>query len=254
MKKSQIIVDEKGEESLIKYTFTYHKHNYLAASSSPYVKDSIYFREILRQQGRVVLDYLSTEDKKSIPAVYQNIEKTHPVSRGEHYLVDEQIVEKEPLILKDEIYFSLSECLAHMIGGMILTGFLAFLAVDNILMTTSIDNTLPIKVMMIVLSGVFVALNYYSLTILGDRRGFMYFMYGQAALLVPYLFLSDVSAKMGILAYYAIMIGYTIYLGIKKGNRRYVYESEGCSALLFITLIFAMICVGMIVGILILGL
>ena len=161
---------------------------------------------------------------------------------------------QDPLILKDEIAFSAREMATHMIISMIMTAFFAFLAVDNMLMTTAIDNTLPVKLMMIVLSGVFCAINYYDLTILGDRRGFIYFMYGQAALLVPYLFLTDVTTKIGVFAYYAIMIVYTIYLGIKKGGRRYVYESEPLSAVLFIALIFAMISVGIVSAILILGL
>ena len=235
MRKNQIIIDDQGEESLIKYTFTYQGHTYAAASSHPYQKDAVYFREILRDHGRVIFDYLSTEDKKIIPDIYRQIEKSHPLSDGEHYAVEERIQVQDPLILKDEIAFSAREMATHMIISMIMTAFFAFLAVDNMLMTTAIDNTLPVKLMMIVLSGVFCAINYYDLTILGDRRGFIYFMYGQAAL-------------------YAIMIVYTIYLGIKKGGRRNVYESEPLSAVLFIALIFAMISVGIVSAILILGL
>ena len=254
MRKNQIIIDDQGEESLIKYTFTYQGHTYAAASSHPYQKDAVYFREILRDHGRVIFDYLSTEDKKIIPDIYRQIEKSHPLSDGEHYAVEERIQVQDPLILKDEIAFSAREMATHMIISMIMTAFFAFLAVDNMLMTTAIDNTLPVKLMMIVLSGVFCAINYYDLTILGDRRGFIYFMYGQAALLVPYLFLTDVTTKIGVFAYYAIMIVYTIYLGIKKGGRRNVYESEPLSAVLFIALIFAMISVGIVSAILILGL
>lgn len=243
MRKEQLMVNHEGEECIMKYSFSYKDHNYLAVSSDPF-HDQIAFFVADRIKGHVHIQDLPKDQEKEIKEVYKRIEAKKPSCRGEHYEVGDQIVKAMPLVMDDEISLSLPECLIHMVLSMVITALFAYFYVDNILVSTSLTDTTAIKMVMIALSGIITALAYYGQAILGNRLSYTTFFHGLSALLIPYLFLGDPVIMVIIIAMYASLIIADAVVVSKKGNSKYIVKSEGLTIYYFVYLIFSVIALG----------